>query len=186
MTDATPVASPDAVLAFWFEECGFADWFQKSDAFDATLRARFGATHAAACDGGLDDWEETRDGRMALILLLDQMSRNLHRGEPRAFAQDGRARAVARRAIALGDHAVSPPERCLFLYLPFEHSESAADQALCMALYRALGNAEWTEYARQHQVIVDRFGRFPHRNEILGRESTAEEIEFLKQPNSSF
>lgn len=180
------IATVDAVLTFWFEDCSPQDWFQKSDAFDAGLRDRFAATHAAAAAGELDGWAETRDGRMALILVLDQMSRNLHRGDPRAFAQDAMALDLARRAVAAGDHAFSSPERCLFLYLPFEHSEELADQALCMALYTALGNAEWTEYAHRHQVIIERFGRFPHRNEILGRESTAEEIAFLKEPNSSF
>jgi len=179
-------ATIEAVLGFWFGECDADDWFKKSDAFDATLRTRFAATHDAACAGALDAWVESRAGRLALILVLDQMSRNLHRGDPRAFAQDAKARAIARRALALGDHVFSTPEQALFLFLPFEHSENVADQALCIALYEGLGNDYWVEFAGLHKVIIDRFGRFPHRNQTLGRESTAEELEFLEQPNSSF
>ena len=123
---------------------------------------------------------------MALILVLDQMSRNLYRDDPRAFAQDVRARAVARRAVAAGDHVFAPPERCLFLFLPFEHSEDLADQLLCEALFGVLGDANLDDYAARHRVIVERFGRFPHRNAVLGRTSTAEELNFLEQPNSSF
>ena len=182
----TDTATVEDVLTFWFEECSQEDWFKKSDGFDATLQARFGPTHAAAAEGRLDAWADTPDGRLALILLLDQMSRNLLRGDARAFAQDPAALALARRALAEGDHAGTSRDRRLFLYLPFEHSENPADQALCMALFTALGDDELTEFARRHKEIVDRFGRFPHRNETLGRQSTAEEIAFLQQPNSSF
>lgn len=114
------------------------------------------------------------------------MSRNLYRGSAKAFAQDPAALALARRAIAEGDHVGASRERRLFLYLPFEHSENPADQAMCMALFVALGDERLTDYAERHKVIVDRFGRFPHRNETLGRQSTDEEIAFLKEPNSSF
>lgn len=180
------MATPDDVLGFWFGECTPAQWFAKDDGFDATLRARFGALHEEAAAGGLGDWEGTADGRMALLLLLDQMSRNLYRGDPRAFAQDARARDVARRAIAAGDHVFAPPQRCTFLFLPFEHSEDLADQLWSEALFRALGDAELDDYAKRHRVIVERFGRFPHRNAALGRASTAEELSFLEQPTSSF
>ena len=158
------MATPDDVLDFWFRETPPAKWFEKDDAFDATLRDRFSA----------------------LILVLDQMSRNLHRGDPRAFAQDDRARAVARRAIAAGDHVFAGKERCQFLFLPFEHSEDLADQWWCDALFRALGDDNLHHYAVLHRVIIERFGRFPHRNATLGRTSTAEELAFLEQPNSSF
>ena len=185
-TVSGPIASVEAILGFWFTECSEEDWFKKSDAFDATLRDRFGPTQRAASDRKLDNWADTADGRLALILLLDQMSRNLFRGSAQAFAQDPAALALARHAIAEGDHVGTSRERRLFLYLPFEHSENQADQEMCMALFTALGDDELTEYARRHKVIVDRFGRFPHRNEALGRQSTDEEVAFLKEPNSSF
>ncbi len=180
------MATPEEVLGFWFREADPKHWFAKDDGFDATLRDRFGAVHAEAAAGGLGDWEATADGRMALILVLDQMSRNLYRNDSRAFAQDARARDVARRAIAAGDHAFAPPERCQFLFLPFEHSEDLADQLWCDALFRALGDANLIDYAERHRVIIERFGRFPHRNAALGRTGTAEELAFLEQPNSSF
>jgi uncharacterized protein (DUF924 family) len=177
---------PEDVLAFWFSECTPQQWFEKNDAFDATLRTRFGAVHAEASAGGLTGWEATADGRLALLLVLDQMSRNLYRGDPRAFAQDARARDIARRAIAAGDHVFASRDRCLFLFLPFEHSEELADQLWCEAFFAALGDAMLIDYGMRHRVIIERFGRFPHRNAALGRTSTAEELEFLTQPNSSF
>lgn len=177
---------PDDVLGFWFGESTPEQWFAKDDGFDAALRDRFGAAHDEASAGGLADWEASADGRMALILVLDQLSRNLYRGDGRAFAQDERARAVAHRAIAAGDHVFAPRERCQFLFLPFEHSEHLADQMWCEALFRALGDDYLTDYAVRHRVIIERFGRFPHRNAALGRASTAEELAFLEQPNSSF
>ena len=180
------MVTPTDVLVFWFDQSTPEQWFARDDDFDALLRDRLGALHAEAAAGGLAAWEETADGRLALLLLLDQMSRNLHRGDPRAFAQDARARAVARRAIAAGDHVFAPRDRALFLYLPFEHSEEAADQLLSVSLFRALGDADLLDYADKHWVIVERFGRFPHRNATLGRTSTAEELAFLEQPNSSF
>lgn len=186
MSDTVPTASVEAVLDFWFGECSEQDWFQKSDAFDATLQERFAAVHDAACAGALDHWGESPKGRLALLILLDQMSRNLHRGDARAFAQDGKAIALARRALAEGDHVGATRDERLFLYLPFEHSENPADQDLCMALFSALGDDRLTDFAERHKVIIDRFGRFPHRNAVLGRESTPEEIDFLAQPNSSF
>lgn len=180
------MTTPDEVLEFWFETCTPDQWFKKDDAFDAVLHERFGALHTEAAAGGLADWENSADGRMALVLVLDQFSRNLHRGAPQAFAQDGRAQAVARRAIAAGDHVFGTRERCQFLFLPFEHSEDLADQLWCEALFGALGDAELSHYAHLHRVIIERFGRFPHRNAALGRISTAEELDFLDQPNSSF
>lgn len=174
------------VLAFWFVENGRAQWFQKDDAFDEAIARRFGPLHERAAAGGCETWADERDARMALILVLDQFSRNLHRGSPKAFAQDAAALAVARKAIALGDHLAGPKDRCVFLFLPFEHSESLADQDLCLSLFETLGDADYIDYANRHRVIIERFGRFPHRNAILGRESTAEERAFLEQPNSSF
>jgi uncharacterized protein (DUF924 family) len=174
------------VLSFWFVKNTRDQWFQKDDAFDAEMSDRFSALHGHAAAGGCADWEGTVDGRMALILVLDQFSRNLHRGDARAFAQDPRARAIARAAIAKGDHVPATPARKLFLYLPFEHSEALADQDWCMSLFTALGDADLLDYAHRHREIVARFGRFPHRNAALGRETTPEELEFLQQPGSSF
>ncbi|NQW09248.1 MAG: DUF924 domain-containing protein [Alphaproteobacteria bacterium] len=176
----------DEVLRFWFEEIDRSAWFAKSDAFDAALTDRFSTLWAEAAGGGLMDWPVTADGRLALILVLDQFSRNLNRGRPEAFAHDPRARAIARQAIALGDHTRAAPEVGLFLFLPFEHSEDLVDQDWCAELFAALGNPDWVDYAERHRVVIKRFGRFPHRNEALGRDNTAEEQAFLQQPNSSF
>lgn len=175
-----------SVLSFWFEENGQEQWFRKDDAFDAAIAAHFADLHERSAAGGCDAWAEDADGRMALILVLDQFSRNLFRDSPKAFAQDPAALALARKAIALGDHVASPKERCLFLFLPFEHSEAIADQGMCRSLFETLGDPHLIDFADRHRVIVERFGRFPHRNAVLGRESTAEELAFLEQPNSSF
>lgn len=176
----------EAILSFWFEEIEKAAWFKKDDAFVDQLRARFGALLDEAASGGLESWEESADGRLALILVLDQFSRNLYRGDARSFAQDSRARSIARRAVAEGDHVEAGVDRACFLFLPFEHSEEKADQLWSVALFEALGDENYLNYAVAHLKIVERFGRFPHRNEVLGRTSIAEEIEFLTQPGSSF
>jgi uncharacterized protein (DUF924 family) len=173
------------VLHFWFEQLSEQDWFAKSDALDELIRKRFLAIYerlvasdAADVSGGL--------ATLAAVIVLDQFSRNMFRGDPRAFAADPLARRIARRAIDDGvDRALSNKQR-LFLYLPFEHSEDAADQALALELMSALNNPAWTRFAVAHKQIIDRFGRFPHRNAVLGRESTADEIEMLKGPMSSF
>lgn len=180
------MTTPEDVLGFWFGECTAEQWFAKDDGFDAALRDRFGTVHAEAAADGLADWEATADGRLALILVLDQMSRNLYRGDRRAFAQDERARNIARKAVAAGDHVFAGRDRCLFLFLPFEHSEDLADQLWCDALFRALGDEDLTDYAVKHRVIIERFGRFPHRNAAMGRDNTVEELAFLEEPNSSF
>ena len=140
----------DDVVRFWFEEIDQDAWFTKSDAFDTDLADRFSDLWAEAAGGGLDEWLATAKGRLALILLLDQFSRNLNRGRPEAFAQDSRARAVARQAIALGDHIHADANTCLFLFLPFEHSEALADQDWCADLFMALGKSDWVEYAERH------------------------------------
>jgi len=186
-TDA-PAAEPADVLAFWFDEHGPADWFKRSDAFDAAVRARLGPAFEDAATGKLDGWVATPEGALALILLLDQVPRNLFRDDARAFATDAKARDVARAAVEAGhDLALSAPDRRLFVYLPFEHSEDAEDQALCVALSEErLGNDDYAEYARRHKAVIDRFGRFPHRNACLGRETTAEEAAFLKETPTGF
>ncbi len=173
------------VLRFWFAELPESDWFAKHDDLDARIRGRFGPLHESlvAADGNV---AATTRALLASVIVLDQFSRNMFRGSARAFAVDPIARRLARLAIERGfDVGMMNSER-MFLYLPFEHSEDATDQAYSVQLFESLGNRNWTEYARKHQAIVDRFGRFPHRNAALGRESTAEEIEFLKSSGSGF
>lgn len=173
------------VLAFWFSELGEAHWFSKSDVIDAQIRRRFGALHdRIVSDGGID--ADTPRPLLAAVIVLDQFSRNMFRGTPRAFAADPLGRRLARQAIDRGfDVAMTPAER-MFLYLPFEHSEDREDQALAVRLIGQLGNEEWTRYALAHQSIIDRFARFPHRNAILGRTSTPEELVLLADPMGSF
>lgn len=188
-------AEADEVLRFWF---GGADergkrrkaWFEKSAAFDREIRDRFVPLYEAAAAGERDGWKSRPYECLALIVLLDQLPRNMFRGTPRAFAADAFALQAARHAVAQGwDREFLPVER-LFAYLPFEHSESLGDQERACELTRPLeGFAETFDayrYAVAHRDIIQRFGRFPHRNAILGRASTPEEAEFLKQPGSSF
>jgi uncharacterized protein (DUF924 family) len=173
------------VLHFWFDELGEAGWFAQSDATDALIRERFLWLHERlVADEGADC--RTRHQLLAAVIVLDQFSRNLFRGTPRAYTADPIARRLARSALAQScDAAMTVQERC-FLYMPFEHSEDRADQALSVELFAQLGNAEWTRYALGHQAIIDRFGRFPHRNAILNRQSSAAEIEILQQPEDWF
>jgi uncharacterized protein (DUF924 family) len=171
--------TPETLLKFW-TDAGAARWFTKDDAFDADLRLNFEAAHLTAARGGFADWEQTPDGALALVLLLDQVPRNIFRGSAHAFATDPRAREVAERAVARGfDRRFEPLLRCFF-YLPFEHSEAPADQDRAVQLFETLGDAEYLRYAILHRDIIARFGRFPHRNLVLGRISTAAEKEFLE------
>jgi uncharacterized protein (DUF924 family) len=177
------------VLEFWFDELGAQGWFAKSDQIDAAIRERFGALQARlAMDGSIDAAVDDADPRqvLAAVIVLDQFSRNIHRGTPQAFAADVIACRLARQSVARGlDHSMTTSER-LFLYLPFEHSETADDQALSVSLIGQLGNEYWTRYALAHESIITRFGRFPHRNAILGRTSTPEELALLDEPMGSF
>ena len=181
------------ILAFWFgppPRGERAEWFRKDDAFDERIRARFGALHEAASRRELESWRAEPGSMLALIVVLDQFSRNLYRGQARAFAQDAHALECANEALARGDDVELLPVKRQFLYLPLEHSEDLADQERCVELMRSLEAFEptrgLTEWAEKHRVIVARFGRFPHRNAALGRTSTPEEVEFLKQPGSGF
>jgi uncharacterized protein (DUF924 family) len=181
------------VLAFWFGEAPHAArdvWFRKDAEFDATIRDRFGAAIDKALAGAYGDWCVDAHGALARVLLLDQFTRNVFRDSARAFAGDARALATAQDALTRGfDTALDPFERW-FLYLPFEHSEDRGIQQRSLELFGALarepGFAGPFDYAQRHAAIVERFGRFPHRNAILGRESTDEERAFLRQPGSSF
>jgi uncharacterized protein (DUF924 family) len=180
-------ATPANVLDFWFGPADTVrpEWFRKDAAFDAEIRTRFGADIEAALAGTLD-WPDTLEAKLARLLLLDQFTRNVFRDTPRAFAGDAQALALARRMVAEGDDQRVSRVRRAFVYLPFEHAEDPAAQREAMRLYQALGDAESLDWARKHFEIVERFGRFPHRNAVLGRASTPEEIEFLKQPGSRF
>jgi uncharacterized protein (DUF924 family) len=174
------------VLDYWLEELTLDQCFEKNDAIDATIRERFAAVHEQlAANNGKIRSEAPRE-LLAALIVFDQFSRNLFRGSPKAFATDPIALSLARAAVADGlDQAMSNRER-IFVYLPFEHSEDAADQEQSIRLFAQLGDENLNKYAMAHKVIIDRFGRFPHRNVVLGRESTPEEIAFLKEPMSSF
>jgi uncharacterized protein (DUF924 family) len=183
--DATEPAWVGEVLDFWFQKIGARHWFSKSVEIDEQIRARFLALHERILAAGIDDYATPRVA-LAAVVVLDQFSRNMLRGSSRAFAADPLARRLAREAIAQGLDVGLTGEERVFLYMPFEHSEDRGDQALSCELIGRLGNDYWTQYAQAHKAIIDRFGRFPHRNAVLGRESTAEEIELLKDPNASF
>ncbi|MBI3435985.1 MAG: DUF924 domain-containing protein [Proteobacteria bacterium] len=175
--DTTP-PRPTDVVAFWCE-AGPERWFKKDASFDAEIRARFLALYEAAAAHRLDAWETSAQGALALLLVLDQFPRNMFRDDARAFAADPQARTVAERAIARGhDRAVEPSLRTFF-YLPFEHSEDIADQERCIRLFRAMADAELLKWAQLHADIIHRFGRFPQRNDLLGRQSTPQELAFL-------
>lgn len=174
------------VLDFWFVESKPEQWWQKDEAFDQEIKRRFLTFHQQAKVGELYDWRATAEGSLAEVIVLDQFSRNLYRDQPESFACDPLALALSQFAINKGfDQALEPIQRS-FLYMPFMHSESKAIHELALMLFEALGNANNLDFERQHKAIIDRFGRYPHRNAILGRESTAEELAFLEQPNSSF
>ena len=172
------IATPQAVVTFW-TDAGPDKWFTRSDDFDRAIRDRFLATHEAAAAGKLSDWENTADGALALLILLDQFPRNMFRGDARAFATDPVARDVAHRAMKKSFDVDVPDNMRNFFYLPFQHSEQLADQERSLALYRAWGDADNIKWADIHADIIRKFGRFPHRNAVLGRETTVEEQAFL-------
>ena len=173
---AEDVVRPEDIVEFW-RHAGPDQWFKKDDDFDRSLTERYLDIHRQAANGALQSWMDEPDGSLALLLLLDQFSRNMFRGSAEAFAADPEARAIADNAIGRGhDKAFDTQLRCFF-YLPYEHSESLADQDRCVALVHGLGDPEYLRYALLHRAIIRRFGRFPHRNTALGRHtSPAEEI----------
>lgn len=186
MTYDDASATPAEILAFWFEELTPDDWFTKSDATDSTIRRRFTATHLALA-GHVDEiWRVTPADRLAAIIVLDQFPRNIYRGTPLAFATDELARNEAKTAIDAGMDAMVPEERRGFFYLPLEHSETLADQERSVELFAALGNANYLDYARRHRDVIAQYGRFPHRNPILGRFSTHDEEAYLAEEGTGF
>lgn len=172
------LASADEIVSFW-KQAGPDRWFTKDAAFDREVRERFFDTYEAAAAGKFSDWEQSARGALALLILLDQFPRNMFRGDARAFATDPLARAIAAGAIVRGFDSQVPAELRSFFYLPFEHSEHLADQERGIAFYKVLGDAENLKWAELHADIIRRFGRFPHRNAVLGRTTTPEEQAFL-------
>jgi uncharacterized protein (DUF924 family) len=181
----------DEVLDFWFgreDEPGYGEfreaWFRKDPEFDREIRDRFESLHEEAAAGRLDDWKREARSCLALVILLDQFPRNMFRGDPRSYATDRKAQETAEHAVESAFDRELPEFQRTFLYMPFMHSEDLELQRRSVELFRGLGGS--AEYAVRHMEIIERFGRFPHRNEILGRRTTPEEAEFLTQPGSSF
>ena len=174
------------IIKFWFEEISQTQWWKKDVQFDQLIASRFSEVHGQASRCELYQWRDTAEGRLAEIVVLDQFSRNIYRNSPLSFATDSLALALAQEAIRSGADKSVPEAMRSFFYRPFMHSESAAIHEEAVSLYEAYGNEGNLKFELRHKAIIDRFGRYPHRNEILGRDSTAEEIEFLSQPGSSF
>jgi len=203
--DPEAIALPDEILSFWLgplDRDGLASdalsarWYRKDPRFDAEVLTRFGATWSALMRGAHDDWRAAPRSLLAYVIVLDQLSRNMFRGKSQSFAGDARALSAAREGIALGlDQALVGQER-VFLYMPFMHSEELATQDECVRLFEAFRDAssgplrkaieEQVDYAGRHRRVIAQWGRFPHRNQVLDRTSTAEELDFLTQPGSSF
>lgn len=176
----------ETVLKFWFQEVRSSQWWVKDSEFDQLISNRFSEIHSKAVDCELFEWRESSRGRLAEIIVLDQFSRNMFRGTPEAFAHDRLALVLAQEAVSLGiDRQLTTVERG-FIYLPFMHSESIQIHEVAEKIYNQHGVQSSLEWEIKHKVIIERFGRYPHRNETLNRKSTEEEINFLKQPNSSF
>ena len=174
------------VLDFWFVETEPKAWWTADPAFDERIRGRFAALHARAAHGELQAWRATALGRLAEVIVLDQFSRNLFRGSAQAFAQDLAALVLAQEAVAAGAHRGLEPMQRTFLLMPYMHSESREIHAVAEQLFLEFTPAENHDFELRHKAIVDRFGRYPHRNAALGRTSTPEELEFLAQPGSAF
>ena len=185
MTSPT-TTDPAAVLHFWFDELTPAQHFAKDAQLDAAMGQRFGALLEAGARGELSGWRVNAAGRLAEIVVLDQFSRNVWRDTPRAFAQDGMALVLAQELVASGQDRALPPAQRAFAYMPYMHSESAAIHAQSVQLFAQPGLEGNLRFALQHQAIIERFGRYPHRNAILGRASSDEELTFLRQPGSAF
>ncbi|EKT63916.1 DUF924 family protein [Providencia burhodogranariea] len=174
------------VLTFWFEESAPKQWFEKSAKFDSIVTQRFAGIMERAAKGELAYWRVSIRGRLAEIIILDQFSRNIWRDTPKAFAQDNMALVLAQEAIKQTDYNLLTLSQRKFILMPFMHSESSFIHQQAVELFRGLGDDSTLNYEMQHKAIIDRFGRYPHRNEILRRQSTQDEITFLQQPNSSF
>ena len=177
---------PDHVLNFWFLQHTAVDWFGKNATFDQAIAQQFLSTYWQAAAGELSAWRQTAEGRLAEIIVLDQFSRNLFREQAQQFAADSMALVLAQEAIAQGFDQQLVPQQRLFMYMPYMHSESVLIHQRAVELFTDLGLPDNLDFEYQHQAIIQRFGRYPHRNAVLGRPSTAAELAFLQQPNSSF
>lgn len=190
----SPVARD--VLDFWFDPAQQAHWFEKSDAFDAQIRSRFGALHQRAIDGELDSWTLEPESWLALLIVLDQFSRNLYREDGRAYVADAKVRSMVLSGLARGDDKRLSSLQRVFAYIPLEHAEDLASQNHAVDLFAQLSEdvsvgerpayLNYLDYARRHRDVIARFGRFPHRNQVMGRVSTAAELAYLSQPSAGF
>ncbi|MBX2810996.1 MAG: DUF924 domain-containing protein [Myxococcales bacterium] len=176
----------EKILTFWFDEISTEQWWIKDPEFDQLIRSRFASVHAQSIKGELYDWRYTAQGRLAEILVLDQFSRNIYRDQAQAFAADSAALVLAQEAVSLGADQTIEQDRRGFLYMPYMHSESKLIHEVAINLFVTLGIESYVQFEQKHKVIIDRFGRYPHRNDILGRVSTPQELSFLSQPGSSF
>lgn len=180
------MTTPQEILHFWFQELDAQKRFAKSDELDQAIRERFLQTYEDVVNDRTASWRTTPEGRLAEIIVLDQFSRNMFRDTAKAFASDGLALELAEAAVAVGDDQKLPPEQRAFIYMPYMHSESRAVHEIAVTLFSQKGLEYNLKYEMMHKKIIDRFGRYPHRNAVLGRASTPEEIAFLKEPGSSF
>lgn len=180
--------TPKDILSFWFKEISEESWWKKDEDFDQMVRDRFMTIYQAAKGNQLKAWQDTAEGSLALVLILDQFSRNMFRGKPESFQTDPQALQVSKTAISKGFDVDLKNDKfhAEFLYMPYMHSENLSDQVESVRLFKQSGNEHMLSFAIAHHDIIERFGRYPHRNEILGRISTPKEKAFLKEPGSSF
>ena len=182
------MTKPQDVLEFWLAPAARERWFEKDEAFDAEIRQGFEGAYKDATTGKLDDWQNAPEGALALVILLDQLPRNMFRDTPKAFASDAQARQVTKAAIDRGfDLAIEDQDHRMLFYLPLEHSEDLADQERCIELVRQrCADTDFLQWAVAHKKVIDQFGRFPHRNRILGRPNTEAEEVYLNDPDAGF
>ncbi|MDM9628571.1 DUF924 family protein [Rhizobium sp. S152] len=180
------ICTPQEVHDFWFEECGRDDWFAKAGELDQEITERFRDTHLALAADVTENWRATPENLLAAIVVLDQFPRNIYRNTPLAFATDGLALAAAKLAIEAGYDQRVPDVCRVFFYMPFEHAEDILEQDRSVALFTALGDEEYIDYARRHYEVIATYERFPHRNRLIGRQSTAAELEYLAKPGAGF
>jgi uncharacterized protein (DUF924 family) len=180
--------SKEDIIKFWFDETTPAQWFQKSPEFDGLVKQRFQSAYTMALEGLCDQWQQDAEGSLALCLVLDQFPRNMFRDTAEAFASDAMALEIANKAIKKGFDQLLVPSKRRFLYLPFEHSENIEDQHRCVAFFEKMKDDDplGYDYALRHLKVIEEFGRFPHRNAILGRKSTPDEKEYLAKPDAGF
>lgn len=186
MADSAAGAHPGAVIRFWFDELEPAHWWRKDAGLDQQIRQRFGALHAAASAGELWPWRDSAEGRLAEVIVLDQFSRNLYRDDARAYAQDALALVLAQEAVRGGCDQALPPVQRNFLYMPYMHSESLPIHDQALRLFDQPGLENNLDFERRHRELIVRFGRYPHRNAVLGRRSTEQERAYLSQPGAGF